>query len=125
MVPEPWQSGQISAVVPGAQPLPWQTSHSSLRVRESSFSQPKAASSKRMVTEARRVSPFIGPLRREELPPPKPPPEEGAENVAQVDIAHIKPAEAAAKAAALARAEVGGPPPRGRTGRSGRAYPCR
>ena len=73
--PLPWQSGQISAVVPGAQPVPWHSSQGSVRVRFSSFSQPKAASSKEMVTEARRVSPFMGPVRwRLEPPPPKPPP---------------------------------------------------
>ena len=74
MVPLPWQSGQTSAVVPGAQPLPLQVSQFSVRLRVISFSQPKAASSKEMVTEARRVSPFMGPLFRRLEPPPNPPP---------------------------------------------------
>ena len=73
-VPLPWQSGQISAVVPGAQPLPLHTSHCSVRETVTSFSQPKAASSKEMVTPARTVSPFWGALRRLEVLPPKPPP---------------------------------------------------
>ena len=53
-VPVPRQSGQISAVVPDSQPEPWQASHSSVRFRLISFSQPKAASSKVMVRLARR-----------------------------------------------------------------------
>ena len=72
--PLPWQSGQTSAVVPGAQPVPWQSSQDSVRLRVISFSQPKAASSKLMETDARRVSPFMGPLRARLEPPPKPPP---------------------------------------------------
>ena len=74
MVPLPWQSGHTSAVVPGAQPVPWQSSQVSVRLRTISFSQPKAASSKVMVTAARRVSPFMGPVRWRLEPPPNPPP---------------------------------------------------
>ena len=56
--PVPRQSGQVSAVVPGSAPDPWQASHCSVRVKLISFSQPKAASSKEMVRLARRLSPF-------------------------------------------------------------------
>ncbi len=60
MTPVPRQSGQVSAVVPLAQPVPLQASQVSEREREISFSQPKAASSKETLTAARRVSPFRG-----------------------------------------------------------------
>ena len=72
-VPVPRQSGQISGVVPGAQPLPLQAEHCSLRSRVTSFSQPKAASVKLMATLARMLAPRWGPLCRA-APPPKPPP---------------------------------------------------
>ena len=62
-LPVPRQSGQISGVVPGAQPVPWQSGHCSTFETLISFLQPKAASSKLMVTEARRLSPRFGPLR--------------------------------------------------------------
>ena len=71
-VPLPLQSGQTSGVVPGAQPLPLQTSHGSTRAIVTSFLQPKAASSKLMLTVARMFSPRRGALGFDRVPPPKP-----------------------------------------------------
>ena len=68
--------GEVSGVVPGAQPVPRQVSQGSRRSTVTAFSQPKAASSKEMVTLARRVSPFRGALglalspNSSSLPPP-------------------------------------------------------
>ena len=70
--PAPRQSGQVSAVVPAAQPEPLHSSQVSVRLSSISLVQPKAASSKVRARLTRRLSPFWGPLRRE-LPPPKPP----------------------------------------------------
>ena len=50
-------SGQTSGVVPGAQPLPLQVVHCSMRSTVSSFSQPKAASVKLRDTLTRMLSP--------------------------------------------------------------------
>lgn len=61
--PLPPQLEQVSGLVPGAAPLPWQVSHCSTRSRVTSFSQPKAASSKVMLSPMRRLSPRWGPLR--------------------------------------------------------------
>ena len=61
-VPVPWQSGQISGVVPGAQPFPLQVGHCSLRSKVTDFSQPKAASVKLTETLARMLSPRWGAL---------------------------------------------------------------
>ena len=55
--PLPWHSGQTSGVVPGAQPLPLQVVHCSMRSTVSSFSQPKAASVKLRDTLTRMLSP--------------------------------------------------------------------
>ena len=55
--PLPWQSEQTSGVVPGAQPLPLQVAHCSMRSTVSSFSQPKAASVKLRDTLTRMLSP--------------------------------------------------------------------
>ena len=71
-LPVPWQSGQVSAVVPGAQPVPLQSGHSSTRPTVMSFLQPKAASSKLSVTPTRTLSPRMGPFRRAPEPDPKP-----------------------------------------------------
>ena len=71
-VPLPRQSGQVSAVVPGAQPVPLQSGQVSMRGAVTSFSQPKAASSKLMFSEARTSSPRRGALGlRVWAPPPK------------------------------------------------------
>jgi len=67
--PVPRQSGQVSAVVPGSQPEPWQAPHSSLRFRLISFSQPKAASSKLMARDRRILSPRWGALGFVRRPP--------------------------------------------------------
>ena len=72
-VPEPPQPVQVSGLVPGAAPEPLQVSHCSTRSRDTSFSHPKAASSKEMVSPMRRLSPRCGPVR-DRVPPPKPPP---------------------------------------------------
>ena len=72
-VPVPPQLEQVSGLVPGAAPEPLQVSHCSTRSRLISFSQPKAASSKVMVSPMRRLSPRWGPVRVRD-PPPKPPP---------------------------------------------------
>ena len=72
-MPVPRQSGQTSAVVPFSQPVPRQVSHCSTRSMLISFSQPKAASSKLMVTLVRRLSPRCGALGFARVPP-KPPP---------------------------------------------------
>ena len=53
----PGQGVKISGVVPGAQPLPLQVVHCSLRWMVTSFSQPKAASVKVTDTLARMLSP--------------------------------------------------------------------
>ena len=65
---------QTSGVVPASQPLPLQVGHWSTRSTVTSFSQPKAASSKDTVTPTRMLSPRWGPLRLERAAPPKPPP---------------------------------------------------
>ena len=70
-VPLPWQREQVSAVVPSAQPLPWQSLHSSTFCTLSSRVQPKAASSKETVTLLRTLEPCWGPFRRPPPPPPK------------------------------------------------------
>ena len=70
--PEPPQLEQVSGLVPGAAPEPLQSGHCSTRSRVTSFSQPKAASSKAMVSPVRRLSPRWGPVR--DRAPPKPPP---------------------------------------------------
>ena len=72
-VPVPWQSGQTSGVVPGAQPLPWQVSQFSYRSTVTAFSQPKAASSKLMARDMRMLSPRWGALGLVRRAPPKPP----------------------------------------------------
>ena len=75
-VPVPPQSGQDSALVPGAAPVPAQSGQASTREMVISFWQPKAASSKATVSRTRRLSPRWGPLRaapRVPVPPPKPP----------------------------------------------------
>ena len=60
--PLPPQSGQTSGVVPGAQPVPLQSLQGSMRGIFSSFSQPKAASSKLMFSWVRMLSPRRGAL---------------------------------------------------------------
>lgn len=73
-----------------------------------SFSQPKAASSRVSVRLVRTVPPLAGPVRvwppPPKPPPPKPPAEEGAKEVP--DVAHVKAAEATGSASP-AGAEVG------------------
>ena len=72
--PEPRQSGHISAVVPGAQPVPPQDSQFSIRDTFSSFSHPLMASAKLMVMLTRTDAPFLGALGLAWRCPPKPPP---------------------------------------------------
>ena len=89
------QRGQVSALVPGAAPLPWHWSQSSTRETVTSFSAPKAASSNVSSTRAPMSSPCMGALalRRVLRPPPK----KAAENIAEVaEIAESCPAEPAA-----------------------------
>ena len=59
-VPLPRQSGQVSAVVPGAQPVPLQSGQVSMRGAVTSFSQPKAASSKLMFQRGAHI---VAPAR--------------------------------------------------------------
>ena len=70
--PVPLQRGQVSALVPGAAPLPWHWSQSSTRETVTSFSAPKAASSNVSSTRAPMSSPCMGALalRRVLRPPP-------------------------------------------------------
>ena len=102
-VPLPWQSGQVSAVVPAAQPLPWQSGHSSTRPTLISFLQPKAASSKVSVTPTRTLSPRCGPFRRAEDAAAE------AEDVAQV-AEYISKAAKAAEVPESAEAAAAPPP---------------
>ena len=123
--PVPWQSGQISGVVPGAQPLPLQVGHCSLRSMVTSFSQPKAASVKVTDTLARMLSPRWGPLRRW-----SPPAAEAAAEKAAEDVAQVAEVEAAAEAAGAAGAagrprRSWGPRRQSRTGRTGPSSPGR
>ena len=55
--PMPRQSGQVSAVVPAAQPEPLHSSQTAVRFRSISLVQPKAASSKLRGRLTRRLSP--------------------------------------------------------------------
>ena len=66
--PLPWHSGQISAVVPGSQPVPPQTSQASTCWMFTSFSQPKAASSRVRVRLVRTVLPWPGRCGRRRRP---------------------------------------------------------
>ena len=102
-VPVPWQSGHTSGDVPGAQPLPWQVSQASYRSTVTSFSQPKAASSKLM---AMGHADALAPLGGVGIGAPsaaEPAAEEAAEDVPQVAEVEA-PVEPAAEAAG---AEVG------------------
>ena len=70
--PLPPHFGQVSGVVPGFAPVPWQVWHSSFNTISISFSHPKIASSNVMRTLVLKLEPFIGPsfvLLLE--PPPK------------------------------------------------------
>ena len=71
--PLPWQSGHVLGEVPGAAPLPWHSSQTSILLYVTSRLQPFAASSNDTVTVAWVSVPRWGALGFE-LPPPNPPP---------------------------------------------------
>ena len=73
--PVPWQSGQVSGEVPeGRSRCPGRRRRARSGPTLTSFSQPKAASSKLMVRDRRMLSPRWGALGLVRRPPPKPPP---------------------------------------------------
>ena len=75
-LPRPLQSGQISGVVPSAQPVPLHLSQVSTFITSSSRLTPKQASSKLTCTSVRTFSPRMGAFGERCAPPkpPKPPP---------------------------------------------------
>ncbi len=66
--PEPWQSAQVTASVPGAVPCPAQVAQVAGRRTEISLGVPNTASANSMTTRTSASAPGCGPRRR--VPPP-------------------------------------------------------
>ena len=105
-VPLPLQSGQVSAVVPGAQPVPRAVGALLNPAHAYFLLAAKAASSKLSVTPTRTLSPRIGPFRRAEEPPPKPKMSPRSPNISPKPPKPPKPPKIA-EARAAAEAGVG------------------
>ena len=122
--PVPWHSGQTSAVVPGSQPVPPQTSQLSTCWMVTSFSQPKAASS-RVRFQAGADGGPLGRAGAGAGPAPAKAPKAAAAEEGPEEVPHVEPAKAPEAAAGPAGAEVGVHPGKAELVVAGRASPCR